>query len=208
MRTAGQLATSIKKMIAMDIAELGETDSTQNTYIFDYMSRAMNELVSVCSVIRVSDQLNVTSDGYVTFNRAGSLITDLYEPLRILDANGNPVAKRSYFEASKGWWRESANSDIHLKGLNGTYTLHYKAYPTEITTAAQVPEFPPSGYMALMYYTCGMIKESKDFYEEANAMYAKAKERLKILVKANLDGRGVNGGSVPNVADIDLYFKG
>lgn len=207
-RTAGQLATVIKKMCAMDVAELGDVDSTQNTYIYDYMSRALKELTSLAYVVRITDGLNITSDGFITFSLAGSVITDLYEPIRIVDTNGNEVLKRAFFTASKGWWRESANSQFHVKGLNGNYVLHYKAYPTEISTDTQIPEFPESGYMVLCYYTSGMIKESKNYYEESQAMYAKAKERMKLLVKANEDGRGTMGGKPPMVSDIDLYFKG
>lgn len=191
----------------MDIAELGENESIQNTYIFDYMSRALQEMASICYVVKESDPLTVNEDGYVTFKRLGSPIDDLYEPLRIVDSN-REIPKRTAFMATTGWWRDSANSDFHFKGLNGTYTLHYKAYPTEITSKDQMLEFPPSGYMVLVYYTCGLIRESKNFIDESQVMYARAKERMKIIVKANIDGRGVQGGSVPSVNDVDLYFKG
>jgi hypothetical protein len=207
-RTAGQLATVIKKMCAMDVAELGDVDSTQNTYIYDYMSRALKELASLAYVVKITDSLNIVADGFITFTLAGSNITDLYEPIRIVDSNGNEVLKRTFFSAPKGWWRESANSPFHVKGLSGNYVLHYKAYPTEITYDNQIPDFPESGYMVLCYYTAGMIKESKNFYEESAAMYSKAKERMKLLVKANEDGRGTMGGRPPMVSDIDLYFKG
>lgn len=207
-RTAGQLATIIKMMCAMDIAELGDVASTQNAYIYDYMSRALKELASLAYVVRITDSLSITADGFVTFTLAGSNVADVYEPIRIMDSNGNEVPKRAFFSAPKGWWRESANSDFHVKGLNGNYILHYKAYPTEITSDSQVPDFPESGYMVLCYYTSGLIKESKNFYEESQAMYSKAKERMKLLVKANEDARGTMGGKPPMVSDIDLYFKG
>jgi hypothetical protein len=206
-RTAGQLATIIKQVSKMDIAELGENSSIQDTYIFDFMSRALNELASLAFVVRTSDALNITQDGYVTFQIAGSDITDLYEPLRILDSNGNEKGKRYAFTADGGWWRESANTPIHVKGMIGSYVLQYKAYPKEITVASDIPEFPASGYMALVYWTCALVKESKDYFEEAQHMYTLARERLKLVVKANMDARGTTGGMPPSIYDVDQYFK-
>lgn len=189
-RTAGQLASMIKQMVTMDLAEIGESTSQQNSFIFDAMSRALKELAGISDNRKESDRLNITSDGYVTFQQDSSDVTDLYQPLMILDVRGAEVRKRTRFTQPMGWFRESHTSPIHVKGLTGDYTLHYIAYPAEITSESDVPEFPPAGYMALCFWTCGVIKESKNFYEEAAVMYEKAKERYPILIKATEDARG------------------
>lgn len=192
MRNAGQLATLIKQLCKTDIAELGNNDSTQNTYIFDFMSRALHELASYAGVIKVSDALSITADGFISFLKDGSAITDMYEPIRILDTNGDPVDCRNDFTDGYGWFRDSFSSQIHMKGLNTsyTYTLYYKAYPQEITASTQTPEFPPSGFLALCYYTSALIKESKAFYDEANHYYSLANQRMRVIDKANTDGKG------------------
>jgi hypothetical protein len=208
MRNAGQLATLIKQMIKMDLAEIGENSEAQNTYIYDFMSRSMQKMARLAYITRISDPLTISADGFATFKLSAADIADMYEPLRILDSTGREVAKRNSFGAPKGWWKESANSQIHVKGLNGSHILHYIKYPKEITASSDIPEFPPSAYMGLVYDTMGMIKESKNYYDEANNMYLLARTHLKIAVKANEDARGFTGGRPPSINDVDAYYKG
>src|SRR5690625_2624491 len=128
MRTAGQLATLIKQEVKMDLAELGDTDSQQNQYIFDFISLALKGWAKLAYQTEVSDPLTIGSDGYVTFQKGGNDISDMYEPLRILQ-NGNEVRRRTSFAGEDGWYKESSNADIHVKGLSGEFTLQYIRYP-------------------------------------------------------------------------------
>lgn len=191
MRTAGQLATLIKQEVKMDLAEIGDTDSEQNQYIFDFISLALRGWAKLAYRTEVSDTLTIGSDGYVKFQKGGSDVSDMYEPLRILDSNGNEVRRRTSFSGAEGWFKESANADIHVKGFkSGDYTLHYIRYPKWISSPSDVPEWPEAGYMALIFQVCGMIKESKNFYDESQAMYAKAERHLNAVAMANDSARG------------------
>lgn len=204
--TVGELTSMIKQMLKMDLSELGENSSTQNQYIWYYMTLAMWRFVSLAYIVRTSDTLTVSADGYVTFKRATTDIDDLYEQLRILDSSGSPVQKRTSWDAPAGWWRESINSQIHIKGI-GTYTMQYKAYPTKVTGESQTLEWPATSYDLLMYQTCGMVKESKNYYEEANNYYSIADKLLPILAKSNIDAQGTTNGRPPNMQEVQYYRR-
>lgn len=206
---ASELATIIKKIAVSDVAELGNSDSAQNTYIYDYLSRALRELAAIAFVTRVSDALNITADGYQTFLRSSVAIDDLYEPLRILNSSGTETARRVSYSAPTGWFRESHNSSIHTKNMTGNHTLHYKAYPAKVTADGSTVEFPDSGFMGLCFWTAAMIKESRPgAMDESKALYDRARERLKIVVLANEDARGrSSGGAVPSPNIVDTYFR-
>lgn len=187
----GELTSMIKKEAKMDLAVLGNSDSDQNTYIWYYMTLAMWKYVSLAYVSRTSDSLVVSADGYVTFQRSSLDIDDLYEQLRILtpDASGTELTRRTSFSAPRGWWRESANAQIHIKGA-GTYVMQYKGYPAKAATATQILEWPASSYDLLMFETIGKIKESKDDAQGAATAYAIADKLVPVLIKANADARG------------------
>ncbi len=205
--SVGELTSQIKKMGKMDIAHLGN-DSDQNTYIYYYMTLAMWKYVSLVYVTRTSDELAVSADGYVTFQRDGADIQDLYQQLRILapDESGTELSKRTSFSAPRGWYRESVNSQIHIKGT-GTYVMQYKGYPAKASTAAQILEWPATSYDLLIYETIGKIKESLDDAQGAAAAYAIADKLIPILVKANADAQGSTTGNPPSQGDVEAYRR-
>jgi hypothetical protein len=207
MATAGDVITLVKTMNAMDMEELG-TDAQQTDKLIIFLNRALKELAHLAYRTKVSDVLNIETDGYKTFQRGSVDITDLYAPLRILDPTGRDTNKRTSYAAPTGWWRESDAQQIHCKGMSGNHTLVYVAYPTAVTTTSSPLDFPEAGMMALAFWVIGIAKESRNAYEESNAMYARARERLKVLVLANEAARGVSsGGYVPSINDVDRAFK-
>src|SRR5690606_19245956 len=105
-----------------------------------------------------------------------------------------------------GWWRESANSRIHIKG-SGTYTLQYKAYPAKATSIGQTLEWPSSSYDLLIFETIGKIKESLNDLEGAAKAYEIADRHIPILVKANMDAIGALGKVPLSFSDIQHYRR-
>lgn len=207
IRTALDLANTISKMQVMNIAELGSTSSQINSYIYTYLSLAMQKWARLAYQVKVSDVLNITTDGYQTFKVNLSDVADLYEPLRVLDSTGKEIRKRvSFSDPTAGWLLESANTQIHTKGMTGNFTLHYIKYPDWISSDTQVPEWPPAGYMALIYETCGMILESKGFIDESNNMYAIASRHMNTIVMANTSAR--NQGMPPSMNDVNVLRGG
>lgn len=207
-RTAGDLIVSIKQMRAMDMEELG-ADENQTTALLGYISQAMTYLAHVAYITRDSDVLTIAADGYQTFMRSTVAITDLYSPLRILDSTGFEAKKRTSYTESRGWYRESNNAMIHTKQLTGAHTLQYVAYPAAVTQTADIPEFPEAADWGLKFWVCALVLESRNAYAESEAMYAKAKQHLKVAVLANTAARGYGSvGYVPSPNDVDIYMKG
>lgn len=213
--TAGELATMIKMMGAMDVADLGD-DESQNTYIFYFLNLAMMELSKLADVSVESDEVTLSADGLVTFTRSGEAILDLFEPKRIMyTENGvqKVLQKRTSDEAPYGWWRESQNREIHIRGfvapgggnkpLPATgYKLIYLKYPNKVTTTASTVEFAPSGYMTLVHRVLGMIKYAKNSYGGADFMDAKAKLGYNNATQAAISARGTgNSGQPLSIAD-------
>lgn len=206
MTTAGDVIFLVKKMAVSDIRELGLSESQQNTYLLAYITRALKELAHVAYITAESDVLTISSDGYQQFMKNGQPV-DMYSPLRLMDNSGKPVEKRTAFDAPRGWWRESASSLIHTKGLSGDYVLHYITYPKSVQSENDVVEFPDAGIMGLVFWVCGIVKESANGYQEAQVMYDRAKERLRIAIAANDYGRGKSsGGWVPSLNDVGLIY--
>lgn len=218
MITAGNLLLTIKKISASYLEEIGATDGDQEVYIFEYINNALRKLAKIAYVMKISDAKSLSADGFVTFQQSSQDIANMYAPLRILDPNGREMTRRTSFTDSKGWWRESSNTQISVKGFSlasqplasGNYTLHYLAYPATIASSSSVVEFPDAGTMGLCYYTAALIAESfaDDGKGIVNHFYAKAKGHLRIAVQANIDGRGhSSGGVVPSLNDIDTAFS-
>lgn len=207
MATAGDVITLAKTMNAMDNEELG-TDSQQTDKYIIFLNRALKELAHIAYRTRQSDVLNITSDGYKTFQKDSTDINDLYAPLRILDPTGKDTVKRTSYAAPTGWWRESDGQQIHVKSMSGNHTLIYVGYPLTVTDSNSPLDFPEAGVMGLTFWVIGIAKESRNAFEESSAMYARARERLKITVLANEAARGVSsGGFVPSINDVDRAFK-
>lgn len=214
MLTAGDLLPTIKKLCASYIEEIGANDDDQNVYLFQYMSHALRKLASIAYQCKDSDQLEITTDGYVTFKR-GLNIANMYAPLRILDPFGRDMQKRVSFADTRGWWRESSNTEIHIKGYalatnplpGGAHILQYIAYPTPITSMTTVIEFPDAGSMGLCYYAAALIVESLDDSKDLAAhYYSLADSHLEVVVQANIEGRGTSsGGYVPSMANAQLF---
>lgn len=207
MATAGDIITLVKTMNAMDNEELG-TDSQQTDKYLIFLNRALKELAHLAYRTRESDVLNITTNGYQTFYKDSVEITDMYAPLRILGPNGSDVVKRTSYAAPTGWYRESDGQQIHTKQMTGNHTLIYIGYPLPVTDTNSPLDFPDAGVMALAFWVIGIAKESRNAFDESNAMYQRARERLKITVLANEAARGVSsGGFVPSINDVDRAFK-
>ncbi|MNY18347.1 hypothetical protein D3C86_1517230 [compost metagenome] len=142
----------------------------------------------------------------------------MYSPLRIIGPDGWEINKRTSFTDYRGWWRESSNSDIHIKGftdpgnplLSGGYLLQYLAYPALVTDTSSVVEFPDSGTMGLCYQCAALIVESLPSAKDlAVHYYNLSSQYMKIATQANIDARGQSsGGFVPSLFTIDQAFKG
>lgn len=220
MLTAANLVPMIKKLAESFLEEIGDEENVQNDYIFQYLTHALRRLAHIAYYEKTSDALYISSDDYAIFQIGGADITDIYSPLRILDPNGRDTQKRVSFADTRGWWKESANTNIHLKGFAlatnpmpaGNYILQYLAYPAPVTSLVSAIQFPDAGSLGLCYYVAGLILESRP-YDGDKAIVAHymeiAKGHLKIAVQANIDGRGTSsGGFVPSLATVDMAFGG
>ncbi|WP_214629989.1 hypothetical protein [Paenibacillus agaridevorans] len=211
MITADSLLPTIRKIVASYLEEIGTSESQQNQYIFIFITEALRKLANIAYVMRVSDPMTISGEGFITFQRSGQSIIDLYAPLRIMDSTGKEVVKRTaYADTKSGWWRESSNTPIHVKGLNGAYTLHYIAYPSTVASASSPVEFPDAGSLGLSYHVAAMIMESRPHAKDLAAHYYALSQRyLKIAVQANIDARGhSSGGFVPSLNTVDSAFGG
>jgi hypothetical protein len=211
MITADDLIPTIKKLTSSFLEEIGGTDSAQNSFIFIYLNNALRKLANIAYTMKISDPMTINADGFITFKSGAQDITNLYAPLRIVDPTGKESAKRvSYVDTKVGWWRESHNTQMHVRGFNGAYTLHYIAYPAQVAQTSSVIEFPDAGSMGLAYYTAALIVESLPNSKSlAVHFYTLAQQHLKVAVQANIDARGhSSGGFVPSLNTVDLAFGG
>lgn len=216
--TAGDLLPTIKKLAASYLEEIGGTDSAQNSFIFIYLNNALRKLAHIAYNVETSDELNLSADGYVTFKKNNQDIANLYSPLRIYGPDGRTIPRRSSSEDYKGWWREAANTRIHIRGYTeksqpltaGNYTLDYIFYPTAVTQESSPVQFPDAGTMGLCYYCAALILESRPNAKDLVIHYfALANQHLSIAVQANIDARGKSsGGYAPTLNTVDQVFKG
>lgn len=185
----------------MDMTYLSDTLSQQDTAIYDFMSLAMHNLAKLANQVVVTDTLTISADGDATFKVVGGNVMDMFQPLRLVDKSaGSEVRRRNSFTFPEGWYWEGAVDTIHVKGVAGDYELHYIKYPSWISSGSQVPEFPPSGYYTLVYETAALIKQTKNFYEEAGAMKQVAKESYGPVAEAS--AVPMTGSGRPQVLDI------
>jgi hypothetical protein len=185
--TVGELNAQIKRESKMNLAQLGSTDASQNAFIWPYMTEALWELAGEIKKKRTSDPLVVTSNGYVTFQVSGADIEDLYAPLRILTPNevtGTQFQNRTSFDAPLGWYRETANDKIHIKGA-GTYVMQYIAYHPKITSDSQALEIPQTSYGIVKDRVIAKIKESSEDLAGVKQSLEVADSKIKNLVDAN-----------------------
>jgi hypothetical protein len=190
--TADQLATIIKIACKKDVIDLGE-ESDQNFYIYEWINMYLHQYAKKIRKTRTSDALSISSTGYVSFLYDSVVISDMYEPYQILDANDRAFRMRTSFDdTGTGWYREDAFADIHVRGANGTYRLKYIKFPEKITLGSQTPECSPASYGELISWVCSRIKYTKGYYEESNAMLADANAVRLGAVKAAQSGMGTN----------------
>jgi hypothetical protein len=218
MLTAANLVPMVRKLVESFLEEIGDEESVQNSYIFDYVTRALRRLAGVAYQEKDSDALYISSDDYAIFQIGGVDITDIYAPLRILDPQGRDTQKRVSFADTRGWWRESTNTRIHIKGFShvtnplpaGNYTLQYLKYPSTVSSLSSVIDFPDAGEMGLCYFVAALVMESRPSAKDLSTHYYNlAAQHLKVAEQATIDGRGTSsGGFVPSLARIDAIFGG
>lgn len=190
--TADQLATIIKMACKKDVIDLGEDDD-QDFYIFEWINMYMFQYAKKIRKTKTSDALVVAGTGYITFLASSQPITDMYEPHIMLDPNDKAVSPRTSFDSTNvGWFREDAFSEIHARGLNGTYRLKYIKYPDKITLGTQTPECPPAAYGELISWVCAKIKLTKNYYAESQALLQDANSVKLAAVKASVSALGTN----------------
>lgn len=200
-RTADQLSKIVRQVCKMDMTYLSDSISQQDAAMYDFMSLAMHNLAKLANQVSISEPIAISADGDVTFKVNGSNVMDMFQPLRLVDRDtGTEVRRRNAYTFAEGWYWEGAVDTLHIKAVNATVELHYVKYPAWIASGGQVPEFPPSGYYTLVYETAALIKQTKNFYEEAQSMKQNAKEGYGPVAEASsvpLAGQGR-----PQVLDI------
>lgn len=218
MLYASDLIPTIKRLVSSYLEELGDEENVQNAAIFEMITMSLRKLASLAYQQKTSDALHISSDDYAIFQIGNSDITDIYAPQRIINPNERDTPKRVSFTDTKGWWKESTNTNIHINGFTltdhpmppGNYILQYVAYPAPVASLGSVVQFPDAGAMGLCYYVAGMICESLPNAKDlASHYYTLAQSNLKIVQQANIDGRGTaSGGYVPSQYAIDAVFGG
>jgi hypothetical protein len=197
------LNTMIKKESKMNIAQLGNTTTDQNTYIYYYLTQALWKYAGIIFRKKISSPLVVSANGYVTFDISGIAIEDMHSPIKILvspEVSGSTFIHRTSFDAPNGWFKESANDQIHIKGV-GTYILHYRSYHAKITGESQTLDIPQAAYRLIQYETLASIFHSLNDIESFNAMRSIAIAEVPILIQANMDSSAsTTGGVVPSQA--------
>lgn len=198
---AGQLATIIQNLAQNEMADLGSTDALQKSAIYSLMNIAMMKLARIAYNVTYSDALTISSDGFKTFQASSQPITNMFEPLIILTPTGQELQPRNYYSASIGWWRDSQNVEIHVRGLTvGDYTLKYIRYPKLVTIDTDTVEFPPSGYDALIKDIMSLVKLTRNSYAGAEYMDGKSKASLGEVTQAAMSAKGPN----QNIGSVDL----
>jgi hypothetical protein len=194
---AGQLASIIQKLGEMDVQDLGNDDAAQKSNIYTFMNVAMMKHARLAYLGETSDLLSITADGPQVFLKNGSVITNMFEPLTLLDSLGNEVRQRTSFTSSKGWYRESFNKDVHTKGITGVHTLRYLRYPALVTADANPVDFPPSGYDVLIKEVLAMIKYTRNSYGGAEFLEKNAKEQLNQVAQGSVRAQGTGSTGEP-----------
>lgn len=195
---AGQLATIIKKLAQMDVEELGPDDDTQNSYIFQFMNVVMLKMARMAYNVEFSDAKTISADGYVTFQLNGVDIANLFEPQTLLDASENEVMHRTSYSAPKGWFRESNNLSVHVRGLtSGSYKLRYIRYPALVTLTTDTVEIPPIGYDALIKDVISLIKLAPNSYAGSEYVGGLAKQAYGGVTQGSVSARGTGSSGQP-----------
>lgn len=209
---AGQIITVVRTINRMDISYLGSDETAQNQTLFQFMNVSLWKLARLCYNTETSDTISITTNGPVTFTNGNTVITNMFEPLRLLQVvsgTETEVPRRNSDTAPLGWYRESPNQSIDARGLNGSYKLKYIRYPRQVTQNSDPVDCPESGYQTLINEISAMVKSVKNYYEESSAMAANAKSGYTGLVQAAISGRGPStGGQPPSMQDATVAKGG
>jgi hypothetical protein len=199
--TVGDLNSQIKKQGKMNIAQLGNSATDQNTYIYYYMTQALWKYAGIIFRKKISDPLTLAANGYVTFQISGVNIADMYSPIKILvapEVSGSTFLHRTSFDAPSGWFKESANDPIHIKGA-GSYVLHYRALHAKITSESQTLDIPMQAVRLIQYEALAQIFHSLNDTANATTMRSIAVAEVPIVIQANMDSSSATtGGIVPS----------
>jgi hypothetical protein len=207
---AGQLFTIISSVCQNEMQDLATDTQGQKDAVYRLMNLCLWKQGRIAYWSQYSDQLNLSADGYYTFNSSNQPITDLFEPQMIFQPNGQPLQPRTSDVAPIGWYRESQNLQIHIRGFSatpalaaGNYQLKYLKYPKQITIDGDAIEIAPSGYYQLVFDVCRMIKLSRNSYGGAEFMGQHADQALSAAVQGAISGRGTGAvGQPPSAADV------
>lgn len=185
---------------------MGPDESTQDQALLQFMNVALWNLARLCYNTESSDDIVISADGNVSFTMGNTPITNMYEPLRLLKVDGSSeieVQRRYSDTAPIGWYCESPNKPIHLRGVTGTLRLKYIRYPRQVTQASDPVDVSEAGYKPLIMEISSLIKSAKNFYQESEAMGAVAKSGYAGITQAAISGRGPSsGGQPPSYDDV------
>lgn len=204
---AGQILSVVRTRNKMDINYLGDDETAQNQALFQFLNVALWKLARLAYNTETSDTVTISQDGPVTFTKGNTAISNMFEPLRMVKMeNGRPVAehpKRYSILAPIGWWCEAPNQPIDVVGATGTYALTYIRYPRQITQAGDPVDITEQAYGALIDEISTQIKLTKNYYEEAAAVDAKAKQAYPGITQSAISARGPSsGGQPPSYDDV------
>jgi hypothetical protein len=203
---SGQLATIIQNLAQNEMGDLGATDALQKSAIYSLMNIAMMKLARIAYNTTYSDALAISTDGFVTFQVSSQAITNMFEPLVVLTSADQEIQKRTSYSAPTGWWRDSQNLEIHVRGLTvGNYTLKYIRYPKLVTLDTDTVEFPPSGYDALIKDIMSLVKLTRNSYAGSEYMDGKSKAALGEVTQAAMSAKGTGSTGQP-VGTVDLQI--
>ncbi|QHT61696.1 hypothetical protein GXP70_18095 [Paenibacillus lycopersici] len=204
---AGQILSVVRTVNKMDIDYLGSDSTSQNQTLLQFMNVALWNLARLCYNAETSDTIAISADGNASFTRGNAAITNMFEPLRLIKVNvdgSEEEAPQRYLDTSAvGWYCEGPNQPIHIRGLSGSFKLKYLRYPRIVTQESDPVDMPESGYKPLIMEISALVKNVKNFYEEANAMEGAARSGYAEIVQAAISARGAApGGSPPSFADV------
>lgn len=204
--TAGELIDIIRDECAMELGDLGNSETEQNDTLYRFLNVVLRKRVRQAFKVAFSDSLTISADGYQTFLRGSvDVTTELYEPQGVFPysggADGVAAQKRTSWEAPTGWIHEDAYSQIHTRGLSGSYRLKYLRYPANVSASGDVLEYPQAGYWDLIYDVASMVKLIKNAYDESIAVRNLATGTAS--VKASTSSKGTNS-SPPSPLDKEV----
>lgn len=199
---AGQILSVVRTVNKMDIDYLGSDSTSQNQTLLQFMNVALWNLARLCYNTETSDPLEITADGTADFQKNAAPITNMFEPLRLLNADGSEAPQRYLDTSSVGWYCEGPGRQIDVRGMTGQCRMKYIRYPRQVTQESDPVDCPESGYKPLIMEISALVKSVKNFYQEAQAMEGTAKTGYDEIAQAAISARGPSpGGNPPSFND-------